>query len=737
MNKKYHVLTNIIIILLLCFSAYFCWFNFLRLGFSVFGFASDVTYYFSSIFGLDLDPLFNFYDFLARISNVTTTSNSGISSSWDSTWFIIYSNFAVCFNSLYFSFTMLSASSILMLLVELLVLLIPIFLLTKYLIKRIMFEPRENDVIGSRSAGLIRYDKIKSSFKSRIVVKIVDYFDWLRLPNHNIYIGIFLFIIAYDTNLIAFAFDTVGFVFYFFSTFDFVFLYHFFYYGLLDLWPILSHIPWPVYIIVAYLIFDYIRSKNALNRNYGLLYLIEEFVKTLGAIFIVNGGPRTGKTKFITTLSLVQVEVFLHDLQDTMNKFSSYFPEFNWRALEVDIENLYSSKELQNTYQVEKHFENVEIKFNNLFDSRNFDDASELIYGYSLDNSFDHYNELKLYSLFDAIITYGKAYFLYMQSEPASISNYPIRHDGILVKNFNNHPFHDYSFFHRKSNYMDYSSFSIVNDFDLERLGKKVSKESEELMKLDCGVITLTEIPSERGNQITNRGIDPNSEEANVLNDGFNKFLRIFGHLSTIDFKYYLRGFMDGQRMGDVGLSLNDIAESKGFILSVDKDKTTLRFYWYSKMIVTWINNITTKFHNAWELVRSDRTLFSNFVEFWRSWSTKYLEHRKNLFGYDIFNIEMQKGSSEISNLDISTVEIALPYKLSNSDRYQTDVFRYKFEDLFIKQKESLFKSVRYSGLKMNESEFKLQHSFMFINNNGKAKNQSTDSSDSEDDLII
>ena len=141
----------------------------------------------------------------------------------------------------------------------------------------------------------------------------------------------------------------------------------------------------------------------------------DEFVEDLGIITGIYGVPGAGKNLLEVGIATQKERLLRLQAFNLMMEIRSEFPDFPFRYLELDVEELKLSDEVVNKIQVEYYFR------------KEFEGKTE-IYGYDLrENKYEHYDKLKVANIIDELIDYAQLYYIYISSLAAS--TYSLRYD--------------------------------------------------------------------------------------------------------------------------------------------------------------------------------------------------------------------------------------------------------------------------------------------------------------------
>lgn len=137
-----------------------------------------------------------------------------------------------------------------------------------------------------------------------------------------------LVLAAIHLNFFTIILDTLGFVFYLTSTFDFISLYEFVYVTILNLIPMFKYIPFPIWLILAFILFRKWQYNYAVRRLYHFDSMNKGFLKSLGVVLTFKGNPRAGKTTMMIDAGYNFDEIFRNGFYDILKEFQAYFPDF-------------------------------------------------------------------------------------------------------------------------------------------------------------------------------------------------------------------------------------------------------------------------------------------------------------------------------------------------------------------------------------------------------------------------
>ena len=135
-----------------------------------------------------------------------------------------------------------------------------------------------------------------------------------------------------------------------------------------------------------------------------------------------------------------------------------------------------------------------------------------------------------------------------------------------------------------------HSRHAHILDFDVLRLGRKVKENNPRAGSFEFGVVGITEIGKERGNNLELKEVKKGTDEANQKNDLFNSWLKMCRHSATVDNFPFIKVFTDEQRPESWGADARDLCDVIHIVSSGDT-RLTLPFYTIEEMISEWAFN--------------------------------------------------------------------------------------------------------------------------------------------------
>ena len=129
--------------------------------------------------------------------------------------------------------------------------------------------------------------------------------------------------------------------------------------------------------------------------------------------------------------------------------------------------------------------------------------------------------------MFESLITYSKAYLIYITQCSLIFGNLPVREDWFTADGYL--PMYSDDFFHTTPEFsFENSSFAKIFDYDMFRLGKAMVENNQNSNAFEYGVVVLTEMGKERKNSLENRSMKKDDDKASNIR--VFKDVRIFSN---------------------------------------------------------------------------------------------------------------------------------------------------------------------------------------------------------------
>lgn len=400
---------------------------------------------------------------------------------------------------------------------------------------------------------------------------------------------------------------------------------------------------------------------------------------------------------------LSQEVMFRQKALEIIRNADMRFPYFPWTMFEDELKACMVYGSVYNLASIKTWIARKRSRF-----VKHHDHVLQL-YGYDYTRyglTFD--DALKVNGLFDVLETYAQAYFIYVMQSSLIVANYSIRTDNLQLDE-GNFPLWLTDFFpkHRRQQ----SRHSHILDFDVLRLGKKVIENNPRAGSFEFGVVAITEIGKERGNNLELREVKKGTDETNQKNDLFNSWLKMCRHSATVDNFPFIKVFTDEQRPESWGADARDLCDVIHIISSGDL-RLALPFYTIEEMIAEWAINRFLRLYEDFRFRRGDNTLLVHITKSVTAWLWRRKLRVYNRFGYSVLKIEKERGT-----MDGKTEK--KKYYLMNAKiyakRFSTDCFSDYFNDLAKRTYIGLDDYLEYAGEKASVEELCEQNSY-FIN---------------------
>ncbi len=503
-------------------------------------------------------------------------------------------------------------------------------------------------------------------------------------------------------NLASIVVGFFAYYFYFSVAYDFSTVYVQFVKLAMDLQVLFQSFPWWCIGGGAWYFFTRWRRKMGNNklrhfeaRNCG-------FINELPIVSITCGSMGKKKTTMLTDMMLSQEVMFRQRALEVLQKSDMKFPNFPWICFEDELRICMERHAVYNLASIKTW---VGVKRSRFEKHLRYDWQ---LYGYDGEKYGMEYNDgLSKKGLFDILETYAQAYFVYVISSSLILSNYSVRTDNEKL-DIGNFPIWVTDFFPEG---LTTGRHAHILDFDVLRLGRKLIADNPKLGSFEFGVVGITEIGKERGNNLELKEVKKGADETNQKNDLFNAWLKMCRHSATIDNFPFIKVFTDEQRPESWGADARDLAEIIR-ITNCGEQRLALPFYTVEEMISEWAFKKFIGFYTDMRYRRGDNTLLVYLLKGGVSWLWKRNVKIYNQYGYSVLKIEKERGTME------GKIE-RKKYFLMNGKiyacRFSTDCFSDYFNELALRTKVGLEDYREYLTEKASVEELLSQNSY-FIN---------------------
>lgn len=457
--------------------------------------------------------------------------------------------------------------------------------------------------------------------------------------------------------------------------------------------------PWQFTGVFIWAVFNRWRKKIAVNRLRHFEARNCGFINELPIVSLSCGSMGMRKTTLITDMSLSQEVMFRQKALEILRENDMKFPYFPWICFEKELKECMEYHTVYNLASVKawvaKKRKRYEIHGT----------GTGQLYGYDIKRYGETYKDgLNTAHIFDILETYAQAYFIYAIQSSLIVSNYAIRSDNAKIDG-GNFPLWLTDFFTESERP---SRHSHILDFDILRLGRKVLENNPKAGSFEFGVVAITEIGKERGNNLELKEIKKIAEETNQKNDLFNSWLKMSRHSATVDNFPFIKVFADEQRPESWGADARELAEVIT-ILSAGEQRIAMPFYTIEEMVCEQAYCKFLRLYEDFRFRRGDNTLLVYILKTVTAKLWKHNEKIKNLYGYSVLVLAKQRGTLEGK---ARRKKYFLCNRKIYARRFTTDCFSDYFNDLAIKAKIGINDYEEYAGEKASVNELKQQHSY-------------------------
>ena len=683
------ILTVLIYVGLILLGVFIFSSSYLRFGEAICDFGRSVGYYFCEMFGIEhsITPTVNDYSCVSQPQIVLPSDIDGFKTGATNYFQLLFSgdNFYGWLGHI---------SGVMENLSKIIVLALPCVILLVILIK--WLYGRGNNNYNCDTVPLRVFKAIAKYTYQPLKQFIREYIEFIQ-EHRWIWIS-WVTALVFHFNLASIIVAFFAYYFYFAISFDVATLYMQICKLFIDLQTPFKYFPWWTLIIVACLLFNRWRRKIAISRLRHYEARNCGFINELPIVSMTCGSMGKKKTTMITDMALSQEVMFRQRALDIIESNDMKFPYFPWICFEKEIRECMENDTLYNLATVKEWVQAKREVFRTTRD----------IYGYDYERYGFHFDDaLKVDNLFDVLETYAQAYFIYVITSSLIVANYSIRTDNYLADE-GNFPMWLTDFF---SQTCRRSRHAKILDFDILRLGKKVIENNPNAGSFEFGVVVISEVGKERGNNLELKEKKKGDEEANQKNDLFNSWLKMCRHSATVANYPFIKVFTDEQRPESWGADARDLCDVINIISSSDT-KLTLPFYTIEGMVSEWAFNRFINLYYDFRFRRGDNTLLVHILKTITVW----LWHRNlaiyNRYGYSVLKIEKERGTMDGK---VSKKKYFIINFKAYRKRFATDCFSDYFNDMARRTNVGLNDYLEYATERATVDELKEQNSY-FIN---------------------
>lgn len=527
-----------------------------------------------------------------------------------------------------------------------------------------------------------------------------QYFEFVK--QHNSIWIIWLIIWVFNLNFATVITEFFAFYFYFAVSFDFKAIYTQIVKLFIDLQVIVKHVPLWIILIFVWLIFERWRKNLALAKLRRMENANRGFINDLPIVSMTCGSMGKKKTTIITDMTLSQEVMFRNIAYGKLQETDMKFPNFGWISFEMELRKCMEYGTVYNLATVKEWIKTKRVRY-----EKHHNDLLQL-YGYDSERYGLYYRDgLKTSYIFDVLSTYAQLYFIYVIQSSLMVANYSIREDNRLIDG-GNFPIWSTDFFSKNPRP---SRHAHILDFDILRLGKKVLENNPNAGSFEFGVVAITEVGKERGNNLELKEVKKGTEETNQKNDLFNSWLKMCRHSATVDNYPFIKVFTDEQRPSSWGADARELCDIVHMVSS-GNTRLALPFFTIEDMLNEWLFNRFINLYEDFRFNRGDNTLLIYLLKKVIAFVYRRNTVIYNTYGYSISNIEKERGTMDGKT---EKKKYYLMNKKIYSQRFSTDCFSDYFNDIAKNTKIGLYDYMEYQTEKATVTELKMQNSY-FIN---------------------
>lgn len=669
-----------------------------RIGESFRDFGRSFLFMFTDLFGVT--PLFEIT--VTDLSGMPFTISDRIPETWEvfkEKWGVYWDAFAT--KETFVSY-LRSLGSFLNKSSKVLVLILLIGMLLAVLsIPLIRYLKRKNNDYNEDTLPLKVWKKTSDIFYRPVKKWIREFFSFVSA--HFYYVLIWAFLWAISFNLVAVVIEFFAFYFYFIVSFDVGNIYIQVYKLLLDLSVMFKFVPVFVWVIVGLIIFDKFRKKRGYANLWHMELMNRGFINERPIVSMVCAKMGMGKTTMLTDMA-ISTDIMLRDkAYEIILENDLKFPYFPWINFENAVKRAIDNHSIYNLVTARRFVLSKKRKF----DKR---PVSYYLFGYDYKRyGLTYDNGLFVVDIWDVIYNYVQAYMLYIMSSSFIQSNYSIRTDALL-DDVGNFPLWNADFFRRDAKHIDsFSRHAHILDFDALKLGKKLL-ENNDNDYFEFGVVAITEIGKERGNNLELTDVKKNSDETNQKNDLFNSWLKMIRHSATVDNVPFVKVFVDEQRPSSWGADAKDLSE----IIHIDtgsEKRLSMPFFFLEETLHSFLKRLFERFYKTHRYNKGDNTLFCHIFKTIYAKLHSYYVRTYNTFGFKVLGIKIEDGKQDGVYED---KRYFIMDKKIYAKRFSTDCFSEFFEEKVKRSVKGLNDVPEFEKEKASFNEMKSMNSYFF-----------------------
>ena len=488
--------------------------------------------------------------------------------------------------------------------------------------------------------------------ESKTLVSFKRAMDVTYRPVRRFFIGLYVFIrnsdywriwvffLALYAGLFSILLETLAFLFYFTTSFDFVSIYHWAYRLIYDLANFFEVIPTFFTIIFAVTVYELICRYLGYNGLYHRERCNRGFLNERGVVTIVWGEMGVGKTALITDCMLSAEVQLRDDAYEVILETDMHFPNFPWATFERQLRQAIYFHVIYDVWSCRRWVRKMFARWEK-------SNCRDTIFGYDYERyGLTYDDKLKEINVWNALEDYACAYLIYTVQSSLIVANYSVRVDSLMY-DLDNFPVWNCDFFKRDSRLLDsFSRHCKILDFDMLRLGKIMLENNPNRNAYGFGVYGITEIDKERKNTPELKDVKATDDECNQKNDLFNVLLKMSRHACVIANRVFVKVFADLQRPDSLGADSRELGEVTYIDEKSDIEPVLPFFslYYIFEAFIDWAFKPFATLYLEYRNNRSDSTLPLYLYKNLEAKLQHIKERMRNVFGSSTLTLELQSG---------------------------------------------------------------------------------------------
>lgn len=670
-------------------------------------FGLSLVYYFCELFGFshNIEPTVNnfakipFFSFLE--GRAPSAPNIKLPWTWEEfkpLWKEYWRTWASGDN---FYLYMLTWSYYALLIAQFLSVILWVVLLVYLLMNLYLKNENNNYNEDSRSVRVFRW----ITFKAYLPVKrwCAAFIGFVK--ERRLYWKTWLIIWLFYFNVITAFIEFISWYLYFAVAFDFKTIYTQVYKLIVDLYVPVTFIPVWLWFVIGFIIFDKIRKNIGYSRLNHFERRNRGFIKERPIVSMICATMGKGKTTQASDMAISCTVMFRDKALEMILENDLKFPQFPWINFENELKTAMNNHDVYNLATAKRYVRNLRARWDD-------DPTSENLFGYDVKHYPVEYDDgLKIESIWDVLENYAQLYLIYVTQSSLIIANYSIRTDDIL-SDLGNFPLWNSEFFKRDSRLAGaFSRHAKILDFDSVRLGLKMVKDSATADSFEFGVVVITEIGKERGNNLENREKKKATDEVNQKNDLFNSWLKMVRHSATVDGFPFVKVLTDEQRPESWGADARDLCEIV-HIRERGERQLAMPFFALTELLYSFVFNRFVNLYLKYRHNRGDNTLPMLTLKLLTSKLQAYYTRIYNRFGFRVLSGEIERGTQDG---ELREYKYFLMDKKIYSKRFSTDCFSDYFAKKSLRSPVGLDDLPEYETERASFDELAQQNSY-FVN---------------------